>query len=175
MIYMILIILSALYYYCFLLTHIWAQHSVLQSYYSRLSHSLQCLVHYVHMTLNTSMRSSAESQNFANEEAHINAKRLAENNCLGSNPAQFQLPFSPGWECRSRGRHVAGEALRSGRSLEEACGGEEFTGKGSALLEVLDINGKAFSVLCHTGQQRSRPLSPSSYPTIAERQCQRNM
>lgn len=146
MIYIIIIILSALYYYRFLLTHIWAQHSVLLSHCSKLTHTLQCLVHYFHMTLNTSMRSSAESQNFAKEEANINAKRLAENNCLGSSPAQFQPPFSPGWERRSRGRHVAGEALRSGRSLEEACGGEEFTGRGSALLEVLDINGKAFSV-----------------------------
>lgn len=36
--------------------------------------------------------------------------------------------------------------LRSGRSLKEACGGEGFSGRGSALLEVLDSNGKAFSL-----------------------------
>lgn len=30
--------------------------------------------------------------------------------------------------------------------MKEACGREWFSGRGSALLEVLDINGKAFSL-----------------------------
>lgn len=77
---------------------------------------------------------------------YTHTERLAENNCSGSSPARFHPPLSPGWERRSRGRHAGGEALQSGQSLEEACGGEGFTGRGSALLEGLDINGKAFSV-----------------------------
>ncbi|TNN76872.1 hypothetical protein EYF80_012925 [Liparis tanakae] len=43
---------------------------------------------------------------------------------------------------------------RSGQSLKDACGGE--WGKGSALLEVLDINGKAF-LLPHWAERRCVP------------------
>lgn len=40
--------------------------------------------------------------------------------------------------------------LRGVGSLEEVWDREGFTGRGSALLEVLDINGKAVSVPCRT-------------------------
>lgn len=39
-------------------------------------------------------------------------ERLAENNCLGSNPACLHPPLSPGREHRSRGRHAGSD--RSG-------------------------------------------------------------
>lgn len=45
--------------------------------------------------------------------------------------------------------------LRGVGSLEEAWDREGFTGRGSALLEVLDINGKAVSVPCRTAEYLS--------------------
>lgn len=59
--------------------------------------------------------------------------------------------------------------LQSGGSVDEAWDREGLAGRGSALLEVWDISGKANS----EQQQSSFPLSASSYPTTEERQCQK--
>lgn len=61
------------------------------------------------------------------------------------------------------------DRLQSCGSVDEAWDREGLAGRGSALLEVWDISGKADS----EQQQSSFPLSASSYPTTEERQCQK--
>lgn len=61
-----------------------------------------------------------------------------------------------------------GGRVQSGGSLDEAFDREGLTGRGSALLEVWDISGKASA----EQQQSSFPLSASSYPSTEKRQCQ---
>lgn len=87
-----------------------------------------------------------------NTNTHTHVERLPENNCLGSVPAQLHPPLSPGREHRGRGRHAGVGPSRSGRSLKEAGDREGFSGRGSALLEVLDTNGKAFSLPCRVAE-----------------------
>lgn len=145
----------------------WAGHNLFQRHFPEIlliSHHInnplplcgpRCLDHHHYcqrqMTLNTGNISSAETHDShfyrpTWTHIHTHTERLAENNCSGSSPARLRPPLSPGREHRSRGRHAGVGPLRSGRSLKEACGREGFSGRGSALLEVLDINGKAFSL-----------------------------
>lgn len=97
-------------------------------------------------------------------------QRLAANNCLGSSPPWFHPPHSPGWEHWSRG--AEGNSLAKWPVFWGGLWWKAFTGKGSALLEVWDINGNAFSV-----QQQAAGAFlylPLLIPSTTERQCQRN-
>lgn len=98
------------------------------------------------MAINNSSISSAESFETDFTHVHGHAQRLAANNCWGSSPPWFHPPHSPEWEHWSRGQHAAGESLAQPPVFWGGLWWKRFTGRGSALLEVWDINGNAFSV-----------------------------
>lgn len=115
------------------------------------------------MTLNTRNISSAENHDshfyrptwtHTNTNTHIHRK-VSWKQLLG-----FKSSLSPPTSLTRAGTSEQGSACRvgperSGWALKEACGREGFSGRGSALLEVLDIIGKAFSLPCSAAEQLS--------------------
>lgn len=142
-----------------------------------------------HMTLNTRNISSAENHDshfyrptwtHTNTNTHIHRK-VSWKQLLG-----FKSSLSPPASLTRAGTSEQGSACRvgperSGRPLKEACGREGFSGRGSALLEVLDIIGKAFS-LPRSAAEQSRAaflylflLIPSQRKDSVKETCNRNI
>lgn len=100
-----------------------------------------------HMTLNTSSMSPAESHEFTYPwgltQIHTHRK-LAENNCLGLKSSLVPPASLTGVRRSEQGLVCRGKQAEW-LVLEEACGRDGFTERGGALLEVLDVSGKAFS------------------------------
>ena len=110
--------------------------------------------------------------------SHTHTQRLAEDNCQGSSPARLHPPLSPREGTSEQGSECRVGPLRSGRSLKEACGREGFSGRGNALLEVLNINGKAFSLPCRAAERLSfifHYLSRHKRKDNVKETCNRNI
>lgn len=146
-----------------------------------------CLDHHYclcNMTLNTRNISSA-----ANHDSHFNRptwthtntnthirRKVSWKQLLG-----FKSSLSPPTSLTRAGTSEQGSACQvgpeqSGHPLKEAYGREGFSGRGSALLEVLDIIGKTFSLPCSKAAFFYLPLLiPSQRKDSVKDTCNRNI